>query len=814
MDTADNDLSGFVARLEAGLHALDPAAAVEAAAAVGGASESIHLLLEQLSSRQQPFAILLDEFETIHSSSVLNLLQQVLAALPSCGRLVIASRTTPAIGLGRIRARGQLLEISPDALRFSVAETRMLLRDRYQLRLSESDIARLHGSTEGWVTALCLAALSLHGRHDPEAFIGSFSGSHMELASFLTHEILARQSEECRRFLLRTSVLKQLSAPLCDALTGRQDSQRMIEYLLQTNLFLFPLDEEQRWFRYHTLFASFLGEELARQHPGEAAELHRVAARWHLEHGSAEPAIEHLLRAGDIRAAAERLAEHFPSLFEGGRTRLLLRWLEQIPVDVLDEHAGLVLAYAWSLTLGRRYGEALRLVERSSSQLDGDLVRCMVLAVTDRVEEACELGLKLNGQITPSERFAYGTLANTLAYCLLSTGRVDESRRLLSQAISHTSQRGSGFMRGVAVTIESIIDLVQGRLGSSLVRLQNFGVQHWGDAGGKLFGGRLLRDVVRAVALYESDALDEAEALLSENLPYVQDSGPANAPIIIHLLLARIAWLRGDRAAWRDYLAGLEQIGRESGSSRILCSAWVERTRGATLDGRLENAAQALHQLERFSDWDRPGILFYSNDIDIPAVARLRLRIAQGHYAISIEALRQELGNAEQARLARRALKLRLLLALALDGMGQESAAFAELSEALRFASHEGFLATFLEEGVRLAELLQRWARSHQAGASALGIVPRFLGDLLKRIGARGESEAQAGTGEARVILTEREREVMLLAAEGCALREIAERMTLSLHTVKTHLRNINGKFGSHGRMEAIAIARSRGLLD
>ncbi|MCY1436088.1 HTH-type transcriptional regulator MalT [compost metagenome] len=157
---------------------------------------------------------------------------------------------------------------------------------------------------------------------------------------------------------------------------------------------------------------------------------------------------------------------------------------------------------------------------------------------------------------------------------------------------------------------------------------------------------------------------------------------------------------------------------------------------------------------------------------------------------------------------------MRLLLALALDGMGQESAAFAELGEALRFASHEGFLATFLEEGVRLAELLQRWARSHQAGASALGIVPRFLGDLLKRIGARGESGAQAGTGEARIILTEREREVMLLAAEGCALREIAERMSLSLHTVKTHLRNINGKLGSHGRMEAIAIARSRGLLD
>ncbi|MNN34066.1 Response regulator protein VraR [compost metagenome] len=162
----------------------------------------------------------------------------------------------------------------------------------------------------------------------------------------------------------------------------------------------------------------------------------------------------------------------------------------------------------------------------------------------------------------------------------------------------------------------------------------------------------------------------------------------------------------------------------------------------------------------------------------------------------------------------RRVLKLRLLLALALDGAGQEGKAFAVLGEALRFASHEGFVATFLEEGVRLADLLQRWGQSYRASASALGIAPRFLGELLRRVGTRGETGARAVAGEGRDILTEREREVMLLAAEGCAIRDIAERMRLSLHTVKTHLRNINGKLGSHGRMEAIAIARSRGLLD
>ncbi|MNZ51699.1 HTH-type transcriptional regulator MalT [compost metagenome] len=814
METTDNDLTSFAGRLETGIRALDLGHAADGTDDGADAAESIHLLLEYLHCRERPFAILLDEFEAIQNPAVLSFVQQLLAALPAAGRLVIASRTTPAIGIGRIRARGQLLEIKPDALRFSMAETVAYLRDMHRLKLGDNEIARLYECTEGWAAALGLAVLSLHGRDDPAAFIESFSGSHLELASYLANDILAQQSRECRDFLLQTSVLRQLSAPLCDALTGRSDSRQMIEYLLHANLFLFPVDEEQRWFRYHTLFASFLADARELRFPGRAVALHQAAAQWHLAEGLPVQAIDHLLRAGDTREAAGALASHFPALFERGHTRLLLRWLEQIPVEQLDEQPGLVLVYAWVLTLARRYDEALQLVGRSASPVECDLIRCMVLAVTDQVEEAYELGLKLNDRVTPNEHFAYGTLANTLAYCMLATGRIDEARRLLSNAILHATQRGSGFMKGVSVSIEGNLDLIQGRLGSALARVQDLGLSHWGSAGGKLFGGKLALNVIRAVTLYESGQLDEVELLLSECQPYAQDSGPLNTPIVIHLLLARIAWSRGDRPAWQQCLLDLEQIGRNCGSSRILCSVWIERARVAALDGRLESAAQAMYQAERHGDWERPGTLFHSNDTDSLTIARLRLAIAQGQHALATEALSQAIDAAEGQRLLRRVLKLRLLLALALDGAGQEGKAFAVLGEALRFASHEGFVATFLEEGVRLADLLQRWGQSYRASASALGIAPRFLGELLRRVGTRGETGVRAVAGEGRDILTEREREVMLLAAEGCAIRDIAERMRLSLHTVKTHLRNINGKLGSHGRMEAIAIARSRGLLD
>ncbi|TLP71520.1 helix-turn-helix transcriptional regulator [Pseudomonas nitroreducens] len=820
LDAADNDLQRFVAHLGNGLRQLDATPTGEPQ----GLSQQMQTLLEELSDRTRPFALLLDEFEAIHNPAVLNFVQQLIDTLPPCGVLVLASRSTPDIGLGRIRARGQLLEFNPGALRFSLEEATRFIRDKRELPLRDAEIATLYRCTEGWITAIYLASLSLQGRNDHAAFVSSFSGSNLELAEYLTEDILARQSEACRQFLLLTSVLDQLSVPLCNAVTGGQDGQEMLAYLERANLFLFPLDSEHQWFRYHSLFASYLRDALQRYYPGHAARLHQLAAQWYLAEQRPVPAIDHLLQAGARDEAALHLTRHVGEFMDVGRSRLLLRWLDQIPPQTLQRYPNLCLGYSWTLALHRRYTDALASIAliRGATEdgeqplaLEAETIRCLLFALTDQVEACCEAGLAHIQRIPDDEQFQYGVIANCLGYSLVSTGRYEEARRLLSRAILRCSQSRTQSMGSVASCLEGALDMIQGRLGNAVARLQAaFPTQTAGGAE-KILAGRPSLEITLSIALYETDALDEVEQLLGEVLPHAKESSPPDSLISCHVLLARVALLKGDRDAWLRLLADLEQIGQQSGSARVICSAWLERARAATLENRLESARQALRYAELHGDWERPGILLHGNDVDTPSIARFRLRIAQGDCEDTERELRDAMAEANARQHHRRELKLRLLHALALNALERTEEAFEALSEALRFASHEGFMRTFLDEGPRLGSLLQRWAVPHQAQSRALGIEPRFLTALLQRFVGHGETPSNGqAPGAAGEGLTTREIQVIRLLAAGHRNKVIAEKMFLSEFTVKSHLRNINAKLGAQGRTEAVAIARARGLLD
>ncbi|MNP06632.1 Response regulator protein VraR [compost metagenome] len=323
--------------------------------------------------------------------------------------------------------------------------------------------------------------------------------------------------------------------------------------------------------------------------------------------------------------------------------------------------------------------------------------------------------------------------------------------------------------------------------------------------------GRIPLDIFNALTLYEGDRLEDAQRVLEELPLSAMDGGGPDASINSRLLQARMAYLRGDRAVWLHHLACLEQLGRQSDSSRLLCAAWLERARVATQEGRLDIAGQALHSAELHSDWDRPGVLLYGCDVDTPFIARQRLLIARGDQAQAVANLPEAIEAAEALQHHRRALKLRLLYAMALAGNGQQDEALAVLTPALQLASREGFLRTFLDEGPRLAKLLADWAVSFQPGCSSLGIAPPFLADLLSRAGV---AKKGSGSSEADALLSNRELEVLRLSAAGNRNLAIAAKMNLSLHTVKSHLRNINQKLGAEGRTAAIAIARTRGLID
>ncbi|MGQ7819292.1 LuxR C-terminal-related transcriptional regulator [Metapseudomonas furukawaii] len=796
LDAADNDLSRFVEVIASGLRDQQDA---------WPEAPTPAQLLRQVAQRDRPFTLVLDELEVIQAPAALGFIRQLLDALPPNGHLAIGTRSMPALELGRLRAQGQVLEFNTDALRFSLDETRCYLRERCRLALGEPEIETLSRRTEGWITALYLASLSLRWHEDPTMFVQTFSGTHLDLAEYLAEDLLAQQSEDMRGFLLQTSILNRFNAPLCDALTGRGDSQALLQQLEQANLLLIPLDAERRWFRYHPLFASYLHQVLERECDGARAQLHRNAAHWYLSQARPEAALDHLFAAGDLDEVARQLALHAKGWMFHGQARLMLPWLERLPLAVLDANPALGLIYAWTLMHARRYADVLRLVERPALARPAATLKVQLLAMTDRMEDAYHAGQTQLQRLSRTEDEAeYLLVAYYLSFCMICTGRFDEARRLLVQL-----PRSSHYLRNGAAAVESVLDLIQGQLDSALTRLR--ASERHALTSGENSTPSLV--TVLGIALYEADELTEAEERLGEALPQVTEMSSPDALITGHVLLARLALLRNDRERWMHLLAQLEQQGHQAGSMRILCSVWLEQARVATLEGRFDTAQHGLNAAEQLKDWEQPGLSFYSNDADTPFIARQRLRVAKGDAGV-IADLRAALRQAQALRHLRRALKVRLLLAMALDGAGEHAAALEELTQALKFASHVGLMRSFLDEGSRLSALLERWSVTLHGRAESLGIAPAFLARLQQRVAPDQDSGTREAEDEDATAVTPRELQVLRFLALGYRNREIAEKMFLSELTVKSHLRKINTKLSAQGRTEAVAIARSRGLLD
>lgn len=805
LQPSDDDLETFVKRLQQGLDGL--LGHVEAAQHERPAAR----LLSTLAQARQPFDLYLDEFEHIRNPSIHDFVLQIVRHLPRHGRLLASTRSAPDFDLGRLRAHGGLLEVGADALRLSHAETRRYLQETRSLALDAREVSSLHETTEGWVTALYLAALSLQWHQAPESFVTAFSGKHQELAEYLAEDILARLDLDTRRFLLQTSILESLCAELCDALTGRGDGAAMLDHLERANLFIAPLDVSRRQFRYHPLFAGFLRMALDREYPGMARELHLDATRWYLDNGQSESAIDHLLLAGAQKEAAEQLAGQVDNLLQGGHAKRLLNWLEQLPASQVACHSTLGMGYAWALVHARRYREALALLERPELSESGAPIRCLLLLVTDHPQQALQASREAFARLTPKDAAQYTLVAFSLVSALFFTSSYDESRRLLSTQGLRDAQRNSAYLRNQAEALEALLDLVQGQLDGALVRLENAAARPWGNPQGIARVGYPTLEISLSLALYEAGKLPQSKQRLEDVLPDAKEHGTPDALIISHVLLARIAYDGGDREQWMRYLADLDQFGHIADSPRIQCSSWLERSRVAILEKRLDTAEHALRAADQLADWDSPEVLRFANDADTPRIGRFRLRVAQGDSQV-VEDLRLALAQALTQHQLRRALKLRLLLAMALETLRQPDEALQELGRALAFAARTGFISTFLEEGAELASLLERWSVVQPEDHDEPAIATEFVTRLCRRPPAA--ERPSPGDEAVEGVISPRELQVLRLLALGYRNREIAKKMYISELTVKTHLRKINGKLGSHGRTQALAIARARNLID
>jgi LuxR family transcriptional regulator, maltose regulon positive regulatory protein len=840
LDDADNDPVRFWRHAAAALDTVRPGVLDRVGALLQGLQPTsfeavVTTLVNELAGVIDEIVLVLDDYHLIQAPQFHQSLGFLLEHLPTSLRLVLASRTDPPLPLARLRARGQLSELRERDLRFSPEEAAALLRTAVGAELPEAAVAALADRTEGWVAGLQLAALSLQGRGDIAAFVAEFSGSHRYVLDYLTEEVLDRQPQPLRGFLLETSVLERLSGPLCDAVTGHTDSQQLLEQMERANLFLLPLDEVRGWWRYHHLFADLLRARLAREQPERLLELHRAAAAWCEQHGLVDDAVRHALAAGDALWAARLIEQHFDAMLWRSEDVTFRRWLQALPAELVRSRPRLCLAQAyWALLSGR-----LEAVE--------PLVADAQQAFAAVAEEPYE----------PSAGRAASLLANlpaaiTLAPAMLARDRGDAERtaEFAQQALTHLTD-ADRTLRHFARYYLAMADWLGGRVVDAEQALAGLAAEQ--VAAGARYLAPLYHDLgqVQRARGYLGAALRTYEHALGIATQAGRPLPPAGIP---HADIAEVLYERGELDAALDHATHGVALSRQLGWARQLVAslailAWIRHAQGDWV-----GALEAVDEAERVGV--SPTMVGLLNPL--PAL-RARLALVHGEvgeaarwvqecgldadepnyprereYLVLVRLLLAEraperaLGLLErlhaQARTQGRTgsvIEVSALQALARSSRGDQAGALAALAEALTLGAPEGYLRVFIDEGPPMAALLHKLLAGQRRERQALAdAVPReYLARLVDAFEQAGlpvrPPVSRGGVVVAGLVepLTERELEVLQLLAAGAPNRAIAEQLVVTPETVKKHLSHLFDKLGAANRTQAVARARELGLL-
>ena len=559
LDPGDNQAASFWTYLVAALQTVAPGVGATSLSLLESPQPPpietvLATLLNELSAVPNDIVLVLDDYHEVDAPDIHEGMAFLLEHLPPRLHLVITTRADPALPLARLRARGELVEIRAADLRFTPDEAAAYLNEAMGLALTASDVAALEARTEGWIAALQLAALSIQGRDDVAGFIAGFAGDDRYIVDYLVEEVLHRQPEHVRSFLLQTSILDRLSGPLCDAVTGEDGGKAMLEALDRANLFLVPLDDRRRWYRYHQLFADVLRARLLDEQPGRAQVLHRRASDWYEENGERSEAIRHAIAAEDFERAADLVELAIPATSQHRREATLRQWLEALPDELLRVRPVLSNAYAGSLLVrGEVEGveERLRDAERwlgaVDEAVDGPAGRAGSMVVVDeaafrrlpgsiavhRAGQALILGdvagaaaharraLDLVGE---DDHLARGGAAGLLALASWTSGDLEAASRWYAAGMASLEKAGHlSDVIGCALALADI-RLAQGRLGEAL-RIFERGLALATGQGGHVLRGAADMHVGISTILRERDDLEGARQHLLQSGELGEENG-------------------------------------------------------------------------------------------------------------------------------------------------------------------------------------------------------------------------------------------------------------------------------------------------
>ncbi len=837
LDEGDNDPARFWRHVVAALGRARPGIAEQVAPLLGPPAPAsfeglVTALINQLATQPDQVLLVLDDYHLIEAPPVHGSLGFLLEHRPPGLHLVLTSRVDPPFGLARLRARGQLAELRDADLRFTAEEAAALLREAVGPDLPDGAVAALTARTEGWVAGLQLAGLSLRGQADVAGFVASFSGSHRYVLDYLAEEVLERQPEPVRGFLLATSVLERLSGELCDAVTGRTDSQRLLEGIERANLFLVSLDEVRGWWRYHQLFADLLRVRLQQQRPDRVLALHRAAASWHEEHGLVDDAVRHAVAAGEMSWAARLIEQYFDALFLPGEGATVRRWLAMLPAELVWSRPRLCLAQTFMALVGgdmeaieppldaaeRAFAAAAdEPFEPSVGRAASLLANLPAAIAVDRAWLAY-----LRGDAEGTVAFASRALAELgedewmldsaarwhLAVAEWLRGRLAEAERALSSSTARWRAAGERYLAVRGCHHLGLVQRAQGRLDAALGTYQQ-ALEMTAPLGQPALPSAGIARVGMAEVAYQRNELDTALEHVTEGIARCRQL-VYTPPLATGL--ATLAWIRqvqGDLAGSLEAIDEAEGVAPSRGVATLLNPAPALRARLLLARGDLAAAVRWTEQRGLGAD-DDPS---YPHEPEYLVLARVLLAQDRPDHALGLLGRLHAAARA-QGRLGS-LIEIQALRALALAGGGDEAAAVAVLAEALTLACPQGYVRVFADEGAPMGALLGRLVAAQRTAQSAAGGVPL---DCLARL-LRAFDATHAGRGGAAAVpglveqLTDRELQVLGLLAAGRSNQRIAGELVVSLDTVKKHVGRVLDKLGAANRTEAVARARELGLL-
>ena len=774
-------------------------------------------LINEIAEVADPFVLVIDDFYAMTGHKVRNGIVFLLDNLPPQMHVVLSGRVDPPLPLARLRGQGQLAELRAADLRFTPGEAAAFLNDVMGLGLSADDIAALDGRTEGWIAGLQMAALSIRGRQNVAGFIKAFSGSHRFILDYLVEEVLDRQSSEVQEFLLETSVLETLTGSLCDAVTGRDDCWTTLSRLSRANLFLVPLDDERRWYRYHHLFADLLRSRLEQMRPHHVPALHRRAGEWYEQNGLIVEAVRHALAAGDIERAARLVEGNGLTMMGHGELTTVMRWLDALPDEMVRSRPWLSIARAWALLYVGQLDAVeplLQDVENASRDLGpgrithvkGHIaaIRAEVAYVRGEMSRTAALSSEALECLPVDDSMARGFAAAHLAYALYWSGDLAAADKALENAYAIAHATGDSHIAVMVLCDLATVQIDRGQLGrvvDTLTRALRLADQYVGRGGQRPPSiGHAYTYMARV--LFEWNDLSGALRYAQEGNELCRLWRQPETLTSSYYSLAKVLQAIGDAQGALDAVQKASRLAADLSpwlAARVSAREALVRLAGGDL-----RAADRWRQACGLSAGDRPG---FQQRFLYRTLARVL--IAQGREQSNVRLLDQAVGLLSRLLEASKAagatgyvIEVLVLQAMALQAQGKMAQSLTALEHALSLAGPEGYVRTFIDEGTQMNELLRR--------AAVRGIAPQYVSRLLL---AQREIPSHPHTATLIEPLSERELEVLRLLNTRLPHTEIAAELFISINTVRSHIKNIYSKLNVHNRMAAVQRADELGLL-